>query len=187
MSLFILSFFFVFKICLFINAHPETKHRTIYSKSDGLPSDLVYSTLGSAEHLWLATHSGLCQFSPSDKKMNTYYKEQGLPYNEFNRWSYLQAKTGRLYFGGLNGVIGFDPEKFLLEEEKRGFLNLVAISKYNQKEETQKNIPNLPYAGLEQVVVSPFERNILFKYALSRYESVRKNQYYHYMMYLKTV
>ncbi len=164
-----------------VRYNPETKRRIIYSKKDGLPADIVYSALVSHDHLWLATHSGLCQFYPDKMKVVTYYKEQGLPFNEFNRWSYLKTSDGQLFFGGLNGIVGFNPADFLLQEDKRGLLNLMEVSRYNQSEGIQKTTPNLPYAKTEKIVVGPAESMVLFKYALTSYGNVKKNQYFHFM------
>ena len=161
--------------------NPITKAKRIYTKADGLSSDIIYSAIGTKNHLWLATHSGLCQFSPLDGKAVNYYTEDGLPDNEFNRWSYLHASTGMLYFGGLNGIVGVDPDDFFFDEENAGQLNLVEVSKFNQDRGIQESLQDMPYTQVQSLVVKPGERMISFRYALATFEDVRKNQYYHFL------
>jgi len=164
-----------------VRFNPDTKERIIYTKKDGLPSDIIYGTLGSENDLWLATHNGLCQFNPDQMQMATYYDEQGLPNNEFNRWSYLKTEDGQMFFGGLSGIIGFDPKSFKIPERRMGQLNLVEYSKYSEKEDDEFTIQVHPYTPIEHIVISPSERTLTFDYMLSIFEDVDKNQYFHYM------
>ncbi len=164
-----------------IRYNPKTKERISYTRKEGLPSNIVYSTVGSKNHLWLATNKGLCQFDPDNMQIATYYKAQGLPHNEFNIWSYLKTSDGHVYFGGINGIVGFNPDDFKISNEKTGHLNLVEVSKFNQKEDTYETIKNLPYATTDKIVVGSGERSISFKYKLTKYDAVGNHQYAHFM------
>ena len=160
---------------------PASGQRRIYSRADGLPSDIIYSALGSGDELWLATHNGLCQFDYDNAQMKTYYTESGLPHNEFNRWSYCKHDDGRMFFGGLNGIIGFNPEDFSVPGEKLGHINLLEFSKYDQKKDEIIPVTGSAIMPNHKISIAPDERTLIFKYALSIYEDVENNQYFHYL------
>jgi signal transduction histidine kinase/DNA-binding response OmpR family regulator/streptogramin lyase len=162
-----------------IRYNPKTKEQQIFNSKYGLPSSIVYSTLGSNEHLWLATHNGLCQLDPYKNQIKNYYKEHGLAFNNFNIWSSKKTRDEKLYFGGGNGIIGFNPDDFKMTNEKKGLFNLVEISKYNKNSFTL--IKNMPYALTDKIVVSPNERTLVFKYMHALYDTPFKSHYSHYM------
>ncbi len=64
-----------------------------------------------SEHLWLSTNEGLSRFDPLAKSFRNYDSEDGLQENEFNSGASFKDKTGRLYFGGVNGLSVFDANK----------------------------------------------------------------------------
>lgn len=82
---------------------------------DGLANDVVYSLLGSHSDslLWIGTLNGLSRLNTNTGFFNNYYQEDGLADNEFNSGARYQAKDGSLYFGGVNGITHFDPNKFI--------------------------------------------------------------------------
>ncbi len=164
-----------------IRFDPRNKQKFIYTTNDGLPSNVVYDVLGSNETLWIATHKGLCQFEPNNAKISNYYKEQGLPDNEFNRWSYLETSNGLFYFGGMNGIVGFNPKDFKMSNKEGGRLNLIGVTKFNQKKDKFNDVPNLPFNNPEKIIVESGERTITFNYSLTEYDAVNKNRYMHFM------
>ncbi len=94
---------------------------TRYNTSHGLSNDHVYGILEDASgFLWLSTNRGIARFDPNfnpaagqqeqDAFINFYAKD-GLQGDEFNTNAFTQsAQTGRLYFGGANGVTVFHPD-----------------------------------------------------------------------------
>ncbi|MDX2072613.1 MAG: two-component regulator propeller domain-containing protein [Haliscomenobacter sp.] len=87
----------------------ECRH---YNTNDGLPDDVIYGILPD-EHgsLWLSTNSGLSKFTPQNKHFENYSAADGLQDNEFNTISYAKGHDSRLFFGGVNGITAFYPEK----------------------------------------------------------------------------
>lgn len=62
-------------------------------------------------NLWIGTGSGLVRFSPSEQKGRTFYVQDGLCVNQFSAFScHFRDSDGRLYFGGVGGVVVFTPE-----------------------------------------------------------------------------
>ncbi|MBL4662993.1 MAG: hypothetical protein JKY22_05450 [Flavobacteriaceae bacterium] len=48
---------------------------------------------------------------------NIYFKKDGLPNNEFNKKSFHKVSNDSLLFGGISGLVSFNPEK--IENENR--------------------------------------------------------------------
>ncbi|MBP7868032.1 MAG: hypothetical protein KA419_19045 [Acidobacteria bacterium] len=77
---------------------------------DGLPSDEVYGILeDSWGALWASTNNGLCRYDPAARAVLVFTITDGLPCSEFNSGAFYRGKDGRLYFGGINGYLGFFP------------------------------------------------------------------------------
>ncbi len=85
---------------------------TAYRERDGLPNDTVYGILEDRRgRLWLSGNHGLNRFDPLDETFRNYDVHDGLQSNEFTRGSYAAGEDGRLYFGGVNGVSAFYPDR----------------------------------------------------------------------------
>lgn len=86
---------------------PEMK---IYSMSDGLPSNNVYSLETDGDVVWIATNFGLSRFDTKSNSFSNFYTDDGLQGNEFYKNASFADKSGVLYFGGLNGITFFRPD-----------------------------------------------------------------------------
>jgi len=164
-----------------IRFDPATGDRSIYTRKDGLPSDIVYAALGSGTDLWLSTHNGLCRLDPTRRRVSIFYEEHGLPNNEFNRWSCLQARDGRIYFGGLNGFVGFHPEDLAPSASTAGPLSLLEIATFHEKRDETVSVPIDPYTPLSTLRISPYQRTIAFRYILPHFQDVERVQYFHFL------
>jgi len=83
-----------------------------FTTDDGLSHDIIYAAYeDKLGYLWLPSNNGLMRFNKENKQVITYFTENGLSHNEFNRHSHYKMKDGRFVFGGLNGMIIFDPLK----------------------------------------------------------------------------
>ncbi len=81
------------------------------TEREGLPNNVVYGVLPDRQgRLWLSTNRGLARFTPTTGEIRAYDVHDGLQSNEFNAGASFRAPGGRLYFGGIHGVTGFDPE-----------------------------------------------------------------------------
>ena len=90
----------------------NTGQFTIFGERDGLPNNAVEGILeDSAGRLWLSTGNGLSRFDPRARTFKNYYSEDGLAGDEFNYSVYYKSARGEMFFGGMNGVTAFYPEK----------------------------------------------------------------------------
>ena len=61
--------------------------------------------------LWISTYYGISRFDPDHSTFRTYLQTDGLQFQQFNNYSFCKTQTGRLYFGGIDGIITFVPER----------------------------------------------------------------------------
>jgi signal transduction histidine kinase/ligand-binding sensor domain-containing protein/DNA-binding response OmpR family regulator len=94
--------------------NPETGRFKVFTKKDGLPSDIIYAILEDNQHkLWVSTNGGLSTFNTADLKFKNFTTEDGVAGDEFKPHSALKTDDGALYFGGVNGFNTFSPGQIL--------------------------------------------------------------------------
>lgn len=78
---------------------------------NGLPSNYIFKVLeDNKSHLWVSTLKGLVNLNPDDGTVKIYSKDNGLLNNQFNYNSGFKDAKGRMYFGGIKGMISFMPD-----------------------------------------------------------------------------
>ncbi|HEY1057001.1 MAG TPA: two-component regulator propeller domain-containing protein, partial [Emticicia sp.] len=81
-----------------------------FTEDQGLPNRVVYGILPDEKNnLWLSTNRGLSRFNPKTLTFTNYNKSDGLQEDEFNTNSYYKGPSGKLYFGGINGISIVNP------------------------------------------------------------------------------
>ncbi len=82
-----------------------------FTKKDGLPENIVYSILeDSSNNLWITTNNFLTKFNLNTETFKTFNKGNGMPINEFHSNASLKISNGKMYFGGMNGMVEFFPD-----------------------------------------------------------------------------
>jgi PAS domain S-box-containing protein len=91
----------------------NTGEFTTFGERDGLPNNAIEGILeDSAGNLWLSTGNGLSRFDPRARTFKNYFSDDGLAGDEFTDFSvYYKSASGEMFFGGVNGVTAFYPEK----------------------------------------------------------------------------
>jgi signal transduction histidine kinase len=94
----------------------------------GLLNDYIYAILpvGKTASVFASNNMGL-SFISFDGIIKNYTKELGLQSNEFNTESALKTETGKLYFGGVNGINSFYPSE-LTEIKDTPILNITRLA-----------------------------------------------------------
>ncbi|HTA82358.1 MAG TPA: two-component regulator propeller domain-containing protein [Bacteroidia bacterium] len=90
-----------------------------YFTKEGLPNDYIYGILPDKEgNLWLSTNKGISKFNPnapneSGSAFKNYDESNGLPADDFNQGAFFETADGRMFFGSVNGIVSFTPEKVI--------------------------------------------------------------------------
>ncbi|PKD19083.1 histidine kinase [Salegentibacter salinarum] len=85
-----------------------------YTTENGFPSNVAYSILEDDDsNLWISTSNGLVEFSMKEQELKVFTKSNGLLSDQFNYNSAFKDENGKMYFGSVNGLISFNPDKFI--------------------------------------------------------------------------
>lgn len=148
-----------------------------FTKKNGLSHDVIYAVYeDDYGYLWLSSQYGLMRFNKDNYDVNIYLPEDGIIHPEFNRLSHAQASDGRLYFGGLGGVISFHPQDFVSEQPDRTPLRIVAFEKWDGRngkiyDFTEEFIAN------NEILLQPYEKSFQIGFVLVNFEKPEENQY----------
>ena len=84
-----------------------------FDTSDGLLDDTLYALIPQADgQLWISSNNGLMRWNPETGQARHFTPPDGVQALEFNQGVAHASATGYLYFGGINGVNQFRPERF---------------------------------------------------------------------------
>ncbi|MGN6394960.1 MAG: two-component regulator propeller domain-containing protein [Mucilaginibacter sp.] len=162
--------------------NPKTKRFTVFTKKDGLPSDIAYAIRqDNGGKIWISTNGGLSVYNPSTKKFRNYTTEDGVQSDEFKPHSALKASDGRMYFGGVNGFNAFYPDQIL---KPLAFSPLVITSfqLFNKPLTIAKNANDpsplkLDISDTKTITLSHKQSVFSLEYAALDYGSPDKKQY----------
>jgi signal transduction histidine kinase len=152
------------------------KTARLFTTADGLPDNNIYSCLpDEGGNLWLSTNKGLSRFNTRTHKFYNYGISDGLPHLEFNHGSYLKAKDGTLYFGGLNGIVAVDPSRLDTTAQKQHGLQLISYSRYDAGQNRIDTVTN--HRSGDQIVFNPGDRLFAFSFMSPDYRDTTLNRF----------
>jgi len=165
-----------------IRYDPKTGSRQHFTTREWLPHNIVYSILQDGPMLWIGTHNGLCRFDTRTNETKNYYVEDGLTHNEFNTRSALRTSDGKMYFGGLNGLIAFRPADLEAATPRyRPSLYLTRFSKLDGRKDSLVSWNNLTADGLNEIHLHPADRSVAFEFSINSYVNPTQNKYLYYL------
>ncbi|MEH0154470.1 two-component regulator propeller domain-containing protein [Limibacter armeniacum] len=91
--------------------HPEKGIQHNIQKKDGLPSELVYGLLEGNEEIWSSTTAGIVSIDKKSYAAKLYPWKQGWQGPEFAEGAHYKNNAGVLYFGGVDGINYFLPNR----------------------------------------------------------------------------
>ena len=162
-----------------------------YSKSHGLPNNVVYGILEDEnENLWLSTNKGLSRFDSKEETFTNYSVEDGLQSLEFNYNAYYKSRSGEMFFGGVNGLNAFYPSEVkpnpfippVVITNFQIFNNSVRVGEYRNG----KIILKEHVTTTEAIRLSHKEKVISFEYAALQFAAPEKSEYAHILEGLET-
>ncbi len=159
-----------------IGTEKFTQH---YTEKDGLPSNKVLSVLGDAlGNLWVGTDNGLSKFDPRSQTFRNYDMRDGLQGNGFSNHCRAKAPDGRLFFGGVNGLSAFYPDK-LADNNTPPPVVLTGFELFNKPVTVGgKDSPLQQSINVASGIVLRHDQSVIrFQFAALNYDSPQKNQY----------
>ena len=145
---------------------------SIFTTNNGLPSNLVQSiTSDKNGNLWLGTIRGLVKLNKKSHEIINYDINDGIQDYEFSEHSLFVDSNGTMYFGGINGVSEFSPNKMRYDN----FVEPVVISEVIINGENAKN--RFINTKNEAPALSYNDNNIKFNFISLNYINPLKCKY----------
>lgn len=89
----------------------QTEALRKFTTEDGLPNNVICGLCEDArQNIWISTYRGVSKYDVKESRFINYYSGDGLQGNEFTHGAFYKDKSGRIYFGGVNGITSFLPE-----------------------------------------------------------------------------
>lgn len=159
--------------------------------TEKLPNNTVYGILEDELHrLWISTNLGLACFSRDMESVRCYSEIDGLSCDQFNPYSFCKTRSGKFYFGGIDGVTCFTPHAiidnpFAPKPQIRGFNLLnkqvagsdsqrrVSVIRDSRNEIAEVRFPSkLDLFSIEFAVVNPLSGgHNTYSYSLEGFDS----------------
>jgi len=96
-----------------------TQRTQRYTTQQGLSNTYINGILPEGDSaLWVSTNYGLNRLEIATGDIIAFFERDGISSNEFNRNSFLRSSSGRLYFGGLDGINAFWPDAPLAKRQR---------------------------------------------------------------------
>lgn len=148
-----------------------------FKKKDGLLSLYLLAVYPDEENnLWLSTEHGIARLNKMTERVNVYLIKDGITNNEFNRSSHHQAKDGKIYFGGLDGVTTFYPKDLNdaeVDSVKFAITKYATLNPLNGEYEDKIT----EYYADRKIVLPPSINSFKISFNLLDYESVQQKQF----------
>ena len=159
--------------------HLNTKNEFFktYTEENGLANNAIYGLLkeDDSTKLWVSTNFGLSRFDITSNTFQNFTENNGLQSNEFNNGAYHKGKSGKLYFGGINGLNAFDPT-MIIKNTSPPKVVITDILLFNESITNQvDSIGSTTH--LERLKLRYMQNNITFKFSALHYTHSKGNQY----------
>lgn len=161
---------------------PVSNSFIVYKEDDGLPNDMVFGILeDNNKNLWLSTNRGLSKFDPKTLQFKNYLIADGLQHNEFKRQAFFKAKSGLMYFGGINGFNEFHPES-VIEKSFNPPIVFTGFQLFNKNvpiaDEFIEDTPLTNHINFTNEIVLSHKQSVLsIEFAILNYTVEEKKKY----------
>lgn len=149
----------------------QTDNFITYNEYNGLANDVVYGFLeDESGYMWMSTNYGLSAFNMETDNFRNFDESCNLQSNEFNQGAFCKGASGRFYFGGINGLNSFNPNKIDLNPYEPA----VAISAFSAPGDLIKPTGEADNSTIE---LNYDNNNIFFEFVAFNYVNSHLNQY----------
>lgn len=142
----------------------------VYGTRNGFPNNMVYAVQADdQEQLWVSTDGGLVRFDPRSGQSTAFTVADGITNDEFNRAAYARSAKGELYFGGLNGITAFAPDRFDRPKDQQHPLVFTGLDRFVPSKRQWEQLPTSHASG-KGVTLREHDGSLVVRFALLSYE-----------------
>ena len=149
----------------------------VFTPKNGLSHHTIHAIYEDRlGYLWMPSDQGLMRFNVKNYNTRTFYTQDGLPSDEFNYLSHFQAEDGTFYFGTVDGLVSFHPDKLRNTSYEQPRLCLTAVGNFdeikgNYTNELQDAINN------KTIVLKPNQKFITLEISALIYKELPNVEY----------
>lgn len=82
-----------------------------FTTDDGLPDNSIYTMIyDNHTNIWMGTNKGIAKINSKTSSIQAFSYKDGITFDEFNTNAICALSDGLLAFGGINGLILFNPD-----------------------------------------------------------------------------
>ena len=145
---------------------------TRYTQKDGFANDGIQGLcLDSGGDIWVSTFKGISHLDPKTGNILNFGISDGLQGIEFWINSYNKGQSGRMYFGGLNGMNMFYPSNIKINPNPPPVV-ITALDILNSPAELPTNITET-----KEITLSWKDAMFTFSFAALDYQNPKLNKY----------
>lgn len=166
--------------------HPDGND--ILNEGHGLTNNTVQAITEDAQHnLWISTSKGLSRLTikgdvkrieRNSYQLTRYTAADGLLNNQWLPNAVFRTSDGILYFGGVNGINYFDPQKFVVNRHKPGVV-ITDFLLHNQKQtvRSKQSLLTQPIELTSLIKLKYNQNFITFRFSGLDYINPAQNRY----------
>lgn len=144
---------------------------------DGLPNATIYEIIQDLRgYIWVSTNRGIARFDPVSKKIISFDLNDNLQALEFNNGASFFYKNKLIFFGGVDGINYFNPEKII----SNPYLPNVFITSL-EKVTRDGNQLKVPLLNKDSIELKYDDNSIVFYLASLEYTNPQKNKFMYYI------
>lgn len=149
-----------------------------YLDTDGLPNNIIYGILEDSNGtLWMSTNRGISNFDPDKESFRNYGLDDGLIALEYDQFAYAKGEDGMMYFGSMEGVTAFMPEKLSINETPPEVV-LAGLKLFNKPIGPGPNsVLKKPLSETQQLTLEYDQKEITFDFVGLHYGNPARNSY----------
>jgi ligand-binding sensor domain-containing protein/two-component sensor histidine kinase len=158
-----------------ISADRKSVH-SLNKSHDGLTNDIVYAMLRYKDKIWISTFNGMSCYDLRQETFTNYYTTDGLSDNQFNWSSFFMDQSGKIFFGGINGINAFYPDSLeqIVYEQPRLFVS--PVSRWSSETGTFTTINDVDGNG-DRITLNSPNASLVFNLGLTDYTEPVNNRF----------
>ncbi|NVK21984.1 MAG: EAL domain-containing protein [Kangiellaceae bacterium] len=157
----------------------QQKVTELNSLVGGLNNTVYSMQADDAGALWIGTGKGLYRVEPKDFSLSHFSSSERQPINEFNSAVQEKSVDGRLLFGGVNGVIVFDPKDYQADSSapQPVITDILINNKSIVVEQTSNSRLKASPHLAKKLLVMPDDSSFTFEFSALNLANAKNNRY----------
>ena len=153
-----------------------------FTTAQGLSNDVICGICQDEENnLWISTYKGINKYNIGQNRFIAYFANDGLQGNEFAKGAFFKDRDGLVFFGGVNGVTSFYPDRIQYQERELDILltNFYLFNKpiHTSVESGGQNIVDTSLLDVENIRLAHYDNTFSFEFSTLDFSNPERISY----------